>query len=64
MTLKLEGDLDILKMYLRMENEAVSLRDSKLTAWIQKIENVSQGQRSKCEKLETTSNIIVTDIRI
>jgi len=29
LTLKLEGDLDILKMYLYIENEAASLRDSK-----------------------------------
>jgi len=36
MTLKLEGDLDILKMYPHIENEAASLRDSKLRAWIQK----------------------------
>jgi len=32
MTLKLEGDLDILKMYLHTENEAASLRHSKLRA--------------------------------
>jgi len=32
MTLKLEDDLDILKMYLLTENEAASLRDSKLRA--------------------------------
>jgi len=31
-TLKLEGDLDILKMYLHTKNEAVSLRHSKLRA--------------------------------
>jgi len=37
MTLKLEGDLDILKIYLHSENEAASLRDSKPTAYIQKI---------------------------
>jgi len=30
MTLKLEGDLDILKMYLHTENEVVRLRHSKL----------------------------------
>jgi len=30
MTLKLEGDLDILKTYLHAENEAASLRYSKL----------------------------------
>jgi len=30
MTLKLEGDLDILKMYLHTENEAARLRHSKL----------------------------------
>jgi len=30
MTLKLEGDLDILKMYLHAENEVARLRHSKL----------------------------------
>jgi len=30
MTLKLEGDLDILKMYLHTENEVARLRHSKL----------------------------------
>jgi len=32
LTLKLEGDLDIVKLYLHTENEAASLRDSKLRA--------------------------------
>jgi len=32
MTLKLEGDLDILKVYLDTENEAASSRYSKLRA--------------------------------
>jgi len=32
MTLKLEDDLDILKMYLHAENEAAILRDSKRKA--------------------------------
>jgi len=31
MTLKLEGDLDILKVYLHTENEVAGLRHSKLT---------------------------------
>jgi len=31
-TLKLEGDLDILKMYLHTENETASLTDSQLRA--------------------------------
>jgi len=30
MTLKLEGDLDILKMHLHIENEVAGLRHSKL----------------------------------
>jgi len=30
MTLKLEGDLDIMKMYLHTENEVARLRHSKL----------------------------------
>jgi len=32
MNLKLDGDKDILKMYPHMENEAASLRHSKLRA--------------------------------
>jgi len=32
MTLKLDGDLDMLKMYLYTENEAADLRNSKLRA--------------------------------
>jgi len=32
MTLKLEGDLDTLRMYIHTENEAASLRHSKLRA--------------------------------
>jgi len=34
MTLKLEGDQAILKMYPRIENEAASLTHLKLKAWI------------------------------
>jgi len=41
MTLKLEGDLDILKMYLHIENEAASLRHSKLKSL--NSENMFQG---------------------
>jgi len=45
MTLKLEGDLDILKMYPHTENEVANLRHSKHRVWIEKIyENRSQGQ--------------------
>jgi len=51
MTLKLEGDLDILKMYLHTENEAAMLRHSKLlTAYeicMVNYVNSSQGQRSR-----------------
>jgi len=36
MTLKLEGNLDILKMYPHIENKAAGLRHSKLKAWILK----------------------------
>jgi len=36
MTLKLEGDLDILKMYHYTKSEAASLRHSKLSVWIGK----------------------------
>jgi len=53
MTLKLEGDLDILKMYLRAENEVARLRHSKLLTVDEicmvneKYLNSSQGERSK-----------------
>jgi len=52
MTLKLEGDLDILKMYLHIKNEITRLRHSKLltldeiTSNMKKPENKSQGERS------------------
>jgi len=55
MTLKLEGDLYILKMYLHTENKAVSLRHPKLKAWIEKNVKMSQGQRSKCQSSELLS---------
>jgi len=43
MTFKPEGDLNILKMYFHTENEASSLRHTKLRAWIgKKYENMSQ----------------------
>jgi len=67
MTLKVEGDLDILNVYLHIENEAASLRHSKLRASIgKKYENKSQRQRSmsECQKLRITSSIIATDIPI
>jgi len=35
--LKLKGDRDILKMYTHTENEADSLKHSKLGTWIEKI---------------------------
>jgi len=55
MTLKLEGDLDILKMYLHTEDEVAMLRHSKLnkrwhvhSPWqMKKYENSSQSQRSR-----------------
>jgi len=60
MTFKLEGDRDILKMYPHAENEAASLRHSKLRAWIEKIRNMSRSKtRSKCQKLRITSSVIV-----
>jgi len=55
MTLKLEGDIDILKMYPHTENEAASLKHSKLKELeLKKYKNMSQGQRSrsKCQSSE------------
>jgi len=34
MTLKLEGGIDVLKLYVHTEYDAVSLRRSKLRVWI------------------------------
>jgi len=47
MTLKLDRDLDILKMYCHTENEAASLRHTKLGDQVEIIRNMSQGHRSK-----------------
>jgi len=50
MTLKLEGDQDIPKMYLHTENEAAGLMHSKVTAIIGKLRKClmvkGQGQMS------------------
>jgi len=55
MTLKLIGDLDILKMYLYTENEAASLRHLKLRAGVKKIRRClrvkNQGQNVKSSEL-------------
>jgi len=66
MTLKLKGYPDTLKMYIHTENEAASLRHSKLRAWIKKYRNMSEGQksRSECQKLQITSSIIAADIPV
>jgi len=45
------------------ENEADSLRRLKQLEF-KKYENMSQGQRSKCQRLRITSSIIVADIPI
>jgi len=51
MTLKHKDDLDILKLYLHTENEAASLRHSKLREQIQKLAKVKgQGQNVKSSK--------------
>jgi len=48
MTLKLEGDVDILKMYLHTESEAASLRDSK--TWSFNSENTKICLKVKTSK--------------
>jgi len=54
-TLKLERDRNILKMYLCTENEAASLRRSKLRVWIEEILKClrvkGQGQNVKSSDL-------------
>jgi len=47
LTLKLEGDLDVVKMYLHTENEAASLKDSKLRAELKKISPSKEVKMSK-----------------
>jgi len=47
MTLKLEGDRDILKMYFHTENVAASLRHSKLRTGIEKIRRYVSGSTVK-----------------
>jgi len=47
MTLKLNLDLDILKMYLQTEKEVAKESHSIYIAWIKKYENNSQGQKSR-----------------
>jgi len=56
LTLKLEGNLDILKMYLHTENGAASLRHLKLELKLKKIRKyVSRSKvKVKCQKLEIT----------
>jgi len=63
MTLKLEGDLNILKMHLHTENEVARLRHSKflqldeictaITNEMNKYENNSEGQRSNVINFQT-----------
>jgi len=60
MTLKLNHDLDILKMYLQTENEVARSSHSKYIARIEKYENSSQGQRSRSNvtnQLPATSSV-------
>jgi len=47
MTLKLEGDLDILTMYLHTKNKATSLRHSKLRIWIEEIRKYVSRSKEK-----------------
>jgi len=51
MTLKLEDDLDSLKLYLYTENETTSLRHSKLRAGIRENTKYTQGQNIKSYEL-------------
>jgi len=46
-TLKLEGDQDILKMYLHTENEVARLRHSRYAWQMKKYKNSSHGQMSR-----------------
>jgi len=56
MTLKLEGDLDILKMHLHTENEADSLKHSKLKAWIEKIRKYLSRSKVKVKMSKAPNN--------
>jgi len=58
MTLKLEGDLDIPKMYLHTENEAASPRHSKLKDI--ELEKIQKYLKVKMSKLPITLSIIIS----
>jgi len=51
MTLKFDGDLDILKTYLHTENEAASFRDSKPRTYMICLKVKGQGQNVKSSEL-------------
>jgi len=48
MILKLEGDLDIVKMYLHTGNETASLRHAKLNVMLKKIHVSRSKVKVKC----------------
>jgi len=58
--LKLEGNLDILKMYLLIENDADSFGIQNIELEVKKI--TKYVSRSKCQKLQITLSVIVSDI--
>jgi len=64
MTLKLEDDLDILKMYPHSENEDIQHLEFEFKKYKNRLMYQDQRSRSKCHKLRTTSSGITTYIPI
>jgi len=64
MTLKLNRDLNILKMYLQTKNEVARSNHSKYIARIEKYENSSQGQKSRSNVTDFQSLLAFTMVHI
>jgi len=66
-TLKLQRELDILRMYVHTEKEAASLRHSKLRSWIEEIRKHISRSKVKVKVSKAPNYFernIVTDIAI
>jgi len=56
-TLKLNCDLDVLKMCLETENEVARSSHSKYIAWMDKVQKYLSRSRSNVTQLQTTSSV-------
>jgi len=57
-TLKLKGGLDMLKMYPHTENEAASLRYSKLGAWVEKDTKICLSVKGQGQNVESSRCVV------